>query len=77
MAGRPTRVVTKVDAAAGLRLRAYLNSGPPTPAEIARQAGCSRQWIWTILSGKAKPSPRVIEACEELGVPIEVVFGGE
>jgi transcriptional regulator with XRE-family HTH domain len=64
-----------VDAQAGLRLRAYLDARPPTPAEIARHAGCSRQWVWEMLAGRVEVTPQVIQACRDLGVPVAIVFG--
>jgi hypothetical protein len=64
-----------LDAQAGLRLRAYLDDRPPTPAKIERRAGCSRQWLWEMLAGRAKVTPQVVRACSDLGVPIEIVFG--
>jgi len=37
----------------------------------------SPQFINTILAGHAKPSPRVVKACAELGIPVDdVIFAG-
>jgi transcriptional regulator with XRE-family HTH domain len=67
---------TAIDWQAGPRLRAWLEEqDPPRPADIARKAGVSKQFIHTILAGHAKPSPRVVQACSELGIPVdEVIF---
>jgi DNA-binding LacI/PurR family transcriptional regulator len=44
------------------------------PADIARVAGCSRAYVSQVLSGQAKASPRFIDACRELGLPVEAIF---
>jgi hypothetical protein len=43
--------------------------------DIARTAGVSRQFISGVLAGREKASPRVIEACRELGLPVDVIWG--
>jgi len=62
-----------LDSEAGLRLKAWLESGPPRPIDIARRAGVSRQFIADILAGRAKPSSRVVSACAELGIPVRAL----
>jgi transcriptional regulator with XRE-family HTH domain len=48
---------------------------PPSAAEIARRAGVSRQFVSKVLAGQARPTPAIVAACEELGLPVEVIFG--
>lgn len=57
----------------GLVLRAMITPRI-RPVEIARRAGTSRQFIHAVLAGKERASPRVIAACKELGLPVEVVW---
>lgn len=59
----------------GLRLGAWLETRPPTQAEIARQAGVSRQYIHKVVKGEARPTPRVLQACADLGMPVEKLVG--
>jgi transcriptional regulator with XRE-family HTH domain len=46
-------------------------------ADIARAGGFSRTFVSQVLAGDAKPSPRFIEACRQLGLPVELIFGEE
>lgn len=67
---------TSPERQAGLRLRAWLKlQQPPRPAEIADRAGVSRQYVDHVLAGRVRPSERIIAACEELGIPVELIFG--
>lgn len=68
---------TKIDAAAGPRIRDYLERRPPTGAEIASAGGFTRQYAWRVLHGRARPSRRFIEACERVGIPVLTVLNGE
>jgi transcriptional regulator with XRE-family HTH domain len=69
-------MTSTLDPNAGPRLRAWLRAQqPPRPAEIARHAGVSRQFVSNVLAGRAKPTARIVEACEELGLPVEAIFG--
>jgi transcriptional regulator with XRE-family HTH domain len=43
-------------------------------ADIARAGGFSRAFVSQVLAGDAKPSPKFIEACLELGLPVDVLF---
>lgn len=60
-----------IDLDSGPRLKAWLTARP-RPIAIAREAGCSKQFVDSVLAGRAKPSERIIRACRELGVPDEV-----
>jgi transcriptional regulator with XRE-family HTH domain len=65
-----------IDVQAGPRLRAWLEAqDPPRPAEIARRAGVSRQFVSNVMAGRAKPTPAIVAACGELGLPVAVIFG--
>lgn len=64
-----------MDENAGRRLRAWLEAGPPSQADIAREAGVSRQFVWRVLDGRVKPSARIVEACRRLGLPVSAIFG--
>ena len=33
------------------------------------------QYVDHVLAGRVRPSERIIAACEELGVPVELIFG--
>jgi transcriptional regulator with XRE-family HTH domain len=53
-----------------IRLKTWLiDTAPPTQAELARRAGVSKQHIWKVLHGIVQPSPEVLKAAEELGLP--------
>ena len=58
----------------GLALRAFL---VPTfrPTDLARQAGCTRQYVYAVLNGERPPSARLLKAAGELGLPVEALFG--
>jgi transcriptional regulator with XRE-family HTH domain len=47
------------------------------PADIARVAGCSRAYVSQVLSGQARASARFIDACRELGLPVDLIFTGD
>ena len=65
-----------IDQQAGPRLRAWLEAqDPPRPAQIARRAGVSRQFVCNVMAGRAKPTVAIVVACAELGLPVEVIFG--
>jgi transcriptional regulator with XRE-family HTH domain len=44
-------------------------------ADIARAGDFSRAFVSQVLAGDAKPSPRFVEACRKLGLPVDVLFG--
>ncbi len=74
--GRVSTTAPMIDQHAGPRLRAWLEAqDPPRPAEIARRAGVSRQFVSNVLAGRAKPTQAIVEACEELGLPVGAIFG--
>lgn len=53
-----------------VRLKTWLvDTAPPTQAELARKAGVSKQTVWKVLHGIVSPSPEVLRAAEELGLP--------
>jgi hypothetical protein len=60
---------------AGAAMRAYLTPRNPRPVDVARVAGVSRQYVHAVMSGASPPSQKVIEACAELGLPVEDIFG--
>jgi transcriptional regulator with XRE-family HTH domain len=60
----------------GLRLGEYLRARPPSLAEIAREAGVSRQRVWRVVHGVQPPSERILRAALGLGVPAWVVGDG-
>jgi transcriptional regulator with XRE-family HTH domain len=68
--------IRDADRWSGLRLRAWLDARPPRPVEIAREAGVSKQYISEILAGRCRPSARVVDACERLGLPVDLLFFG-
>jgi transcriptional regulator with XRE-family HTH domain len=64
------------DRVSGRVLGAWLDAQrPPSAADIARRAGCSRQFVAKILKGDARPTADVIRACQELGVPVDRLVG--
>ena len=72
---RQGEAMPAIDWQAGPRLRSWLKAqAPPRPVDIARRAGVSRSFINTILAGHAKPSPGVVQACAELGIPVDVIY---
>jgi transcriptional regulator with XRE-family HTH domain len=44
------------------------------PSDLARKAGCSRQYVSDVLLGKRPPSARIVQAARELGLPVHVLF---
>jgi transcriptional regulator with XRE-family HTH domain len=44
-------------------------------ADIARAGGFSRTFVSQVLAGDARPSPRFLEACRDLGLPVDTIFG--
>lgn len=66
--------VATVNRQQGDRLRAYFESGPPRPSEVARVARVSRQFVDQVLAGKAKASPKLVAAFASLGVPVDEIF---
>lgn len=59
--------IARIEAA---RLRTWLiDTAPPTQAELARKAGVSKQVVWQTLHGLLRPSPEILKAAEELGLP--------
>jgi hypothetical protein len=57
----------------GLVLRAMIEPRI-RPVDIARRAGTSRQFVHAVLNGKERASPRVIAACRDLGLPVDVIW---
>jgi hypothetical protein len=33
--------------------------------------------MWNVMSGRARPTPAIVEACAELGLPVDLIFGLE
>jgi transcriptional regulator with XRE-family HTH domain len=58
----------------GAALRAFLMPAV-RPSDVARAAGVSRQYVSAVLSGKRRPSARIVRAADELGLPVRVIFG--
>ena len=44
-------------------------------ADIARAGGFSRQYTSQVLRGDLPPSERFLEACREVGLPIDLILG--
>jgi hypothetical protein len=61
----------------GLVLRAVLHRQTPRPIDIARTAGFSRQYATDVLSGRKRASRRFIDACRDLGLPVDVIWRSE
>jgi hypothetical protein len=59
----------------GRLLRALIERKTPRPVDIARQGGFTRQYVGNVLAGRRRASPKFIEACRELGLPTEVIWG--
>jgi transcriptional regulator with XRE-family HTH domain len=57
----------------GQRLRLWVTP-KVTQADLARQAGVSRQFVAKVVNGQRRPSPKIVQAAEELGLPIEAIF---
>jgi transcriptional regulator with XRE-family HTH domain len=47
------------------------------PADLARAAGCSHQYVSAVLAGRKPPSARLLEAARTLGLPVDVIAGDE
>lgn len=45
----------------------------PGSAEIAREAGVTRQFVSRVLHGQARPTPAIVAACKKLGLPKHLV----
>ena len=45
------------------------------PVDLARQAGCSHQYVYAVLAGHKPASARLIDAADALGLPTDVIFG--
>jgi hypothetical protein len=45
-----------------------------TAADVARQAGCTPQFVHNVMSGRRPASERIKRACRELGLPVEFIF---
>jgi transcriptional regulator with XRE-family HTH domain len=57
----------------GLRLRPFLVPSI-RPADLARTAGVSRQYVAAVLAGKRPPSKKLVAAARELGLPVDVLL---
>jgi len=60
----------------GLILRAFIE--PRVRATDIARAGdppLSRAYVSQVLSGREKASPRFIDACRKLGLPVDLLFG--
>jgi len=44
------------------------------PSDLARKAGCSRQYVSAVLLGQRPPSERLLKAAAELGLPVHLIF---
>lgn len=59
----------------GIRLRAWLLPRV-RPIDLAREAGCSHQYVSAVLAGRRPPSERLLDAARNLGIPVDEIFGG-
>jgi hypothetical protein len=54
----------------GMFLRAFVE--PRFRAvDIARAGGFSRSYVSQVFAGDVKPSPRFLEACRKVGIPVD------
>lgn len=44
------------------------------PADLAREAGCSRQYVSAVLGGHKPASQKLLDAAKRLGVPVDVIY---
>lgn len=44
------------------------------PADLAREAGVSHQYVYAVLAGQKPPSRRLLEAARRLGLPVDVIL---
>ena len=58
----------------GPLLRAIIEQPRVRQIDIARKAGCSRQFVSDVFAGRRKASPRILDACRDLGLPVDVIF---
>src|SRR5690242_668636 len=58
----------------GTRLRPYLTP-LVRPQELAREAGCSHQYVSAVLAGNTPASDRLLEAARRLGLPVDRLYG--
>ena len=65
-----------MDRAAGPRLRPWLFPRI-RPADLARAAGVSHQYVSAVLAGRKPPSERLIRAAASLGLPIDLIIGAD
>ena len=45
------------------------------PTDLARQAGCTHQYVYAVLNGQKPASARLIDAADALGFPIAEIYG--
>jgi transcriptional regulator with XRE-family HTH domain len=57
----------------GTRLRPFLTP-KVTAADVAREAGCSRQFVSAVMHGHSRPTARLLDAAERLGVPVRELY---
>lgn len=65
-----------MDRDAGMQLRPWLVPRL-RPADLARAAGVSHQYVSAVLAGQKPPSRKLIRAAKELGLPVDVIFASE
>jgi hypothetical protein len=70
------RTYTEVAEEEARILRALIERKTPRPIDIARAGGLSKQYVGAVLAGRRRASPKFIEACRELGLPVDVIWGG-
>lgn len=58
----------------GIRLRVWLLP-KVRPVDLAREAGCSHQYVSEVLAGRKPPSARLLDAAERLGIPVDTIYG--
>lgn len=58
----------------GVRLRAWLLP-KVRPIDLAREAGCSHQYVSAVLAGQRPPSERLLDAARNLGIPVDEIYG--
>jgi transcriptional regulator with XRE-family HTH domain len=45
------------------------------PADLAREAKVSHQYVSAVLAGRKPPSQKLLAAAAELGVPVDLIVG--
>jgi hypothetical protein len=57
----------------GTRLRPFLIP-EHRPTDLAREAGCSTQYVYDVLNGHRPASERIIDAARRLGLPVASIY---